>query len=117
MRTRSLMGFVVSTAWVIWTAGATQTLGAPDPAAEQLSYTAVFDCDGCAGGRPTGRISILVDVDDITRVIVLPASDERIAWSPDRLVHHDVRGADLHVRRIRVVRPRRDTRNVHVALR
>jgi hypothetical protein len=67
MRTRLLMGFVVSTAWVIWTADATQTLGAPDPAAEQLSYTSVFDCDGCVGGPTlTRRISILVDVDDTT---------------------------------------------------
>ena len=103
MRTPSLMGLVVSTAWVIWAAGATQTLGAPDPAAEQLSYTSVFECDGCVGGGAptlTGRISILVDVDDTTRVIVLPASDERIAWSPDGHNLLSVRGGEIYLSNI-----------------
>ena len=65
--------------------------------------TAVFDCDGCVGGGAptlTGRITILVDVDDTTRVIGLPASDERIAWSPDGHNLLSVRGGEIYLSNI-----------------
>ena len=63
MGTRLLMDFVVSTAWVIWTPDAIETFGALNsPAAEQRSYTSVFDCTACVGGpSPSSRASILVD--------------------------------------------------------
>ena len=96
MGTRLLMGFVVSTALVIWTPDATETAAA-DPISEELAFTYIYGCGGdgaYTGWGPTCATPVLAEVPDLTRLIPLPALGP---WSPDGRKLLIVRDGDIYV--------------------